>query len=458
MDSRIESNSFRLAEMRSECIRVKALLSVLVSLFALVLIRAGLSLAQGHTGQAWPFAVLLAATATYELVWLTFVKQALSRNREVSKNTWMAGIFVESLLPTAAVFLQIYTPLFGPRRALLSPAVAAYFVLIILSTLHLDTLLSRFAGYFAAAGYASASLFVFVLKPASVTGDELFAYGASFSYVILLGVAGFAAGEVATQLRLHVNTALEEAESRAKLERDLSIARRIQQGLLPKEPPQVEGFDIAGWNKPADDTGGDYYDWQQLADGRTAVTIADVTGHGIGPALGMAGCRAYARAGLAIQRDLPCFLSRLNQLLYDDLPPEKFVTLAAGSLNPGDATLELISAGHGPLIFYSSEEDRFYNYDAQGPPLGLLPRFTYGEPQKLKFRQGDILALVTDGLIEWTNSRDEDFGASRVEEVIREHRELDSTAIISELYTAVLRFADSSPQQDDLTALIVKRV
>jgi len=458
MDSPITSNSFQLAEMRSECVRVKAVLSVLVSLFALVCIRAGMSLAHGHRGYAWPFAVLLAATTVYELAWLKTVKRKISLNHQISRKTWTVGLLVESLLPTLAVFLQVYTPFIGPARALLSPALAAYFVFIILSTLHLDVMLSRLAGCFAAAGYALVSLLVFVGKPEVAAGGELFAYGASVSYVVLLGVAGFAAGEVANQIRLHVVTSLNEVETRTRLERDLKIARTIQQGLLPKAPPKIDGFDIAGWNQPADDTGGDYYDWQQLMDGRLAITVADVTGHGVGPAIGMAGCRAYARAGLAEQKDLRCFLSRLNQLLYDDLPPEKFVTLAAGALNPSDASLELISAGHGPLIFYSSHEDRFYTYDAQGPPLGLLPRFAYGEPEKMKFCRGDILALVTDGFLEWTNANDEEFHTSRVEQVIREHRELDAAAIISELYSAVLKFAGPSRQLDDLTALIVKRV
>jgi serine phosphatase RsbU (regulator of sigma subunit) len=266
---------------------------------------------------------------------------------------------------------------------------------------------------------------------------------------------------VADQIRHHVLAALREAESRAKiaqLEHDLGIARSIQEGLLPKTPPQVAGFDIAGWNQPADETGGDYFDWQQLGDGRIAVTVADVTGHGIGPAIGMAACRAYARGGLLADTDLQCFLGRLNKLLYHDLPAEKFVTMAAGLLNPGQSTLQLISAGHGPLLFYSSAEDRFRSYDAQGIPLGLLPCFSYSDPQELRFALGDILVLITDGFVEWANAADEEFGEKRVKEAVRASRDKPSAAIISELYSAVVKFAGSAPQADDLTALVVKRV
>jgi serine phosphatase RsbU (regulator of sigma subunit) len=460
IDSDIKSQSFHRAELRSECVRVKALLGVFAGLLALVLIRGITSLAEGRGGVAWPFVLLLAGVTGYEMAWLRFVKRAIATSRDVSRASWTANIFVESLLPTAALLLEIHTAVIGPHRALSSPVGLAFFLLIILSTLHLDPQLSQLTGGLTAAGYAAVSIYTFLLFPEVAAGEKVWVYGTSFAFAGLLLLAGFAAGAVALQIREHVVAALHELESRAKiaaLEHDLNIARSIQQGLLPKTPPQIDGFDIAGWNQPADETGGDYYDWQQLPDGRLAVTVADVTGHGIGPALGMAACRAYARAGLTTDTDLEIFLGHLNQLLYQDLPPEKFVTLAAGVLNPSDATLHLISAGHGPLLFYSSQEDRFCIQDAQGPPLGLLPCCNYGHPEVLKFTRGDILVLVTDGFIEWANANDEDFGQNRLEEVIRTNSDMPAAKIISEMYSAVIKFAGSMPQLDDLTALVVKR-
>jgi serine phosphatase RsbU (regulator of sigma subunit) len=344
---------------------------------------------------------------------------------------------------------------------LTSPVVLAYFLFAILSTLRLDPGLSRLCGGFSAVGYTAVSIYTFLTFPDVAADQAFFVYGSFFSNSALLLIGGFAAGEVARQICLYVIAALREAESQARIaqfEHDLGIARSIQQGLLPKSAPRIDGFDIAGWNQPADETGGDYFDWQQLPDGRIAVTVADVTGHGIGPALGMAACRAYARAGFAAEADLRNLMGRLNQLLYEDLPAEKFVTLAAGVLNAGDATLELISAGHGPLLFYSSAEDRFYSYDAHGLPLGLLPHFSYGCPQTLKFAPGDILVLVTDGFIEWANGNDEDFGEIRLRDVIHSHRDMPSARIISELHSAIVNFVGPMPQFDDLTALIVKRV
>ena len=165
IDSEIKSQAFHLAKLRSERARVLALLSVLGSLLVLVLVRGGISLTQGHRGEAWPFALLLAVVTAYEALWLRFVGRAI-RFRPGSLNaTWTATIFLESLLPTGALFLQIHSSFIGPHRALTSPAVLGYFLFIILSTLHLNPGLSRLAGGFSAAGYAAVSTYVFLLFP-----------------------------------------------------------------------------------------------------------------------------------------------------------------------------------------------------------------------------------------------------------------------------------------------------
>jgi len=396
----------------------------------------------------------------YEATRLRYVRGAIRSGRSVSRGTWISTVVIETSLPTVALFLQIHTPFVGPERALVSPAVLAYFLFIVLSTLHLDSGLARLAGICSAAGYTLASVYVFLAFP-QAPGGEMLGYATSFSYAALLLLGGFAAGSVANQIRLHVLAALRDAENQAKvaqLEHDLGVARSIQQGLLPAAPPQVEGFEIAGWNRPADQTGGDYFDWQQLEDGRIVLTVADVTGHGIGPALCMAACRAYARAIFSAQADLRAAFRRLNELLYEDLPSERFVTLAAGVLDPDEATLELISAGHGPLLYYMSAENRFRSYDAQGVPLGLISDAAYSCPQTLRFAPGDILVLVTDGFIEWANSADEQFGLARLKDAIKASRKRSAAAIISVLYSSVLEFAGTTPQDDDLTALVVKRL
>jgi serine phosphatase RsbU (regulator of sigma subunit) len=457
----IDQQSFQHAELRSECIRVTALLRLFACLFGLGLIRAVVSLLEGRHGEAWPFVVLLGAMTFYEWLWLRAVKRSIHANRGITRSLWALTSAAETLLPTIALFLELHISFEGPTRTLTSPVPLTYFLFIVLSTLHLDVGLSRWTGYCAAAGYSAVSIYVFLRFPEVASSHRLLTYGTSFSYAAFLVLGGLAAGAAANLIRQYVFAALREFESRAKiaaLEHDLDIARSIQQGLLPKAPPQIPGFDIAGWNQPADATGGDYFDWQQLADGRLAITVADVTGHGIGPAIGMAVCRAYARAGLSGEPNLGCFIRNLNKLLWEDLPPEKFVTLAAGVLVPAEAKLSFISAGHGPLLFYSSQEDRFCTYSAQGPPLGLFAQVRFSDPVTLEFAPGDALVWVTDGFIEWTNANDEDFGEHRLKDVIRTHHRSSSATIISELYSAVLGFAGPTRQLDDLTVLIMKRI
>ena len=461
VDSEINSQAFQLARLRSERTRVYALLGVLGSLLLLVLVRGGISLAQGRRGEAWPFVLLLALMTAYEALWLRFVGRAidsgqedLNRNMGSEHRNRVTATHRRTVSAGSRVLCRTLSSAHLAGRTCIFP---------IHHSLHSAPQPSALAFGRRLFGYwlrCSFSLRISAI-PRDCRGREV--GGLRYTRLVrsLPTCGRIRCCAVGGQIRLHVVGALREAESRAKiaqLEHDLGIARSIQQGLLPKAAPKVPGFDIAGWNQPADETGGDYFDWQQLADGRVAVTIADVTGHGIGSALCMAACRAYARSGLAIEPDLGSFLSRMNQLLHRDLPSEKFVTLAAGVLNPSDATLHLISAGHGPLLFYSSSENRFHAYDAQGLPLGLLPGASYAGAQELKFGHGDVLLLVTDGFLEWTNTNDEDFGEERAKEVIRANHEMSSARIISELYSAVVKFAGPMPQLDDLTALIVRRV
>src|SRR5205823_5224214 len=115
---------------------------------------------------------------------------------------------------------------------------------------------------------------------------------------------------------------LEEFAKKQRFERDMDIARQIQQGLLPKRPPAAAGFDIAGWNRPADETGGDFYDFKELPGGAVAITIADVSGHGIGPALVVAECRALVRASLVQTQELDRLMPLVNRLLCEDVPPD----------------------------------------------------------------------------------------------------------------------------------------
>jgi phosphoserine phosphatase len=262
--------------------------------------------------------------------------------------------------------------------------------------------------------------------------------------------------EVATDIS-EIKRMESELLEKRRLEHDLEIAKDIQSGLLPREQLNIHEYDIAGWNQPADETGGDFFDWFELPDGRSMVSIADVTGHGIGPALVASMCRAYIRAASHDNVSVTALLNNANALLSADMPDGRFVTAAAGFLDAKNHTMTFLSAGHGPVLFYSARDQSIDSYDADGIPLGLDDQLVYGPPREFNFNGGDVLVLVTDGFFEWRNEEEEEYGIQRLQEVIQNSAHLPANEIISSLHEAVLDFVGNVKQADDLTAVIVKR-
>jgi serine phosphatase RsbU (regulator of sigma subunit)/signal transduction histidine kinase len=248
-----------------------------------------------------------------------------------------------------------------------------------------------------------------------------------------------------------------ETAARERMQRDLDIARSVQQGLLPARPPQIEGFEIAGWSQPADETGGDYFDWQQLADGRLAISLADVTGHGIGPALVTAVCRAYSRASFPSGEALGTLVDRINELLVEDLPSDRFVTFVVALLDPGANRVQWLSAGHGPLLVYTAADDRVQDFSADDIPFGIASGVRYGPPQEITLAPGDLLVMITDGFFEWANPAGKMYGTARLREAVRAASSLPPEEIVKRLHSAVVDFAGGTEQADDLTAVVLKR-
>ena len=235
---------------------------------------------------------------------------------------------------------------------------------------------------------------------------------------------------------------------------------RFSCGLLPTRSPELAkaGFDITGMNRPADLTGGDYFDWQPLPDGKLAVVLADVSGHGIGPALVMAVCRAYARASAPMSPDPAALLTRLNELLSGDLPDDRFITFVLGLLDK-EGGVQLISAGHGPTLLYRAASGEVLEFGGDGMPLGVSPVEQYGPTTSLKLVEGDVLVMLTDGFFEWARPGDgEAFGIKRLHEALRASASGDAAGILRSIDETVCSFCKGTPQSDDMTAIVIKRV
>jgi phosphoserine phosphatase RsbU/P len=258
-------------------------------------------------------------------------------------------------------------------------------------------------------------------------------------------------------LRANVERLALEKSARQRMERDLDIARQIQRGLLPSSKPDMPGYDIAGWSRAADKTGGDYFDWQVLPDGQVLISLADVTGHGIGPALMAAVCRAYARATTQ-EKDLGRYMDRLNQLLMDDMPEGRFITFVGVLIDPKRHQVQMISAGHGPLFRCVHANGELIESGADGVPLGLIPQNEYGNATRFSLDPGDSVLLITDGLFEWSNTAGESFGLERLRNAIRDSSFVGTDEMIQRLYAQSQEFAGNVAQEDDVTIVVIRRL
>jgi phosphoserine phosphatase len=242
-----------------------------------------------------------------------------------------------------------------------------------------------------------------------------------------------------------------------KQDRELAIARMIQQRQLPSAAPRVPGYELAGWSQPAEATGGDFFDFLPLSDGRLVVSLGDATGHGVGPALVTTACRALARAAMSVCDDLATAVARVNRLLCDELDPGHFVTAFFGLLDPAANRLTYLSAGQGPILLYRAGARTAAELPTHGPPLGIMPDMPYDAPEEVGLRPGDWLVMMTDGFYEWEGPGGERFGSERLVRVLRSAGGAVPAEVIRSAYAAVQEFAAGTPQADDLTAVVVRR-
>ncbi|MBK8915476.1 MAG: SpoIIE family protein phosphatase [Phycisphaerales bacterium] len=254
---------------------------------------------------------------------------------------------------------------------------------------------------------------------------------------------------------LHRHGLLERFAEQQRMKRDLDIARRIQQRQFPRHPPAVAGYDISGWNRPADETGGDCFDFIPLADGRLAVLMADASGHGIGPALVIASARSMIRGLLGATTDLQCIVEHVNRLLAVDLADEGFVTAFFGILDPLRHELHYHACGQGPLLLFDGP--RVDRRGASCLPMAVDADVPIGAPQVFEFSPGARLVLLTDGFFEAANAAGELFGEERVTRIVQQFGSASSALLISALRERVREFGGSDHFADDLTAVILRR-
>lgn len=246
-----------------------------------------------------------------------------------------------------------------------------------------------------------------------------------------------------------------EAEIR-KTRQEFAAAREIQSRLFPKSAPQVPGFDIAGVSHAAEATGGDSFDYLPLPDGSWGILVADVAGHGMGPALLMAETRFCLRMTARSVSGPAEILTQANRLLAEDLGGDRYVTVSLAAIHPESRVLRHASAGHPATWVLDAAGRVKATLRRTGKPLGRQGGTAYGENPSIALEPGDVVLQLTDGIDEAMRADGSLFTVERVIDLIRSHPGLPSGALAELICAEARAFTQPEPQTDDFTVVIVR--
>jgi phosphoserine phosphatase len=256
---------------------------------------------------------------------------------------------------------------------------------------------------------------------------------------------------------LHRAKITEQIIESEKLGREITVARDVQMGTLPKEMPAIEGYGFAGAFLPTDQTGGDLYDFVPIDDQRLFLLMGDATGHGIGPALSATQVRAMLRVALRLEASLDDAFIHINDQLCADLPDDRFVTGFFGLLDASQHKVRFHSGGQGPIMHYHAATASYDWHPATTFPLGYMPQTSLAAPLEVELAPGDILGLISDGIYEYENEHGVQFGQDGVARVIDSMPDGSAEEVVAEIMRSVRHHGGSMPQADDITIVLARR-
>ena len=248
----------------------------------------------------------------------------------------------------------------------------------------------------------------------------------------------------------------EEQFERERLERELQVASEIQQRFQPASAPQVAGYELQGISFPCYEIGGDYYDFIHKRNGNLVVALGDVSGKGTAAALLMSSLHAAVHAQFDTHGSLAETISSINRYLVESIPANRFVTLFYADLNPKTGELAFLNAGHNPpLIVHAS--GTMEQLAAGGLPLGIMADADFREG-RTTLNPGDVLVIYSDGVSEAVSPTGEEFGPTRLYEAVARNLDASAAGIRDRIESALTKFAQGTPANDDITMVIVKRL
>lgn len=246
----------------------------------------------------------------------------------------------------------------------------------------------------------------------------------------------------------------EEALEKRRLENEMEVAREIQQSLLPHEFPELEWASIYGFNQPARQVGGDYYDVWTRGDGSLDFAVGDVSGKGVPASLVMSTLQSSFLAESSAQEDLAKVCERVNEFLVQRTTPERYATFFAARLRT-DGRLLYVNAGHNPPMLLRGAE--VHRLSGGGLPLGLFKGRTY-ELQENKLEPGDLLLVFTDGVTEANDPAENEFGEDRLLEVVRANLDADVHTLTDKVFAAIAEFSRGLHNPHDDITLVTARM
>lgn len=265
----------------------------------------------------------------------------------------------------------------------------------------------------------------------------------------------FDALAVALSISLENARLIREALERQRLQQTLHIAQEVLIGLLPGNPVDIPDFDIAGRSVPAEDAAGDYYDFIRSGDGRLGMVVGDVTGHGMGPAVRMAGARAALRILFSQNLGEAEILQRLNVYLVADLSVGTFMSLVLCRLDPDRRLVYLANAGQSPPLILR-RDGAMELAEGTGVALGIEAEGSYRNLPPIRLESGDLFVLFSDGILESRDSGDRMFGNEGIVAVLRQYRNESAASLVDRVYQNALQFSDRARLEDDYTMIVVK--
>ena len=266
----------------------------------------------------------------------------------------------------------------------------------------------------------------------------------------LLSIIGTQSAQIIENARL-----LEEERNLELMREDMRLAKETQINLLPKHFPEIPGYRIAAQTIPAREVGGDYYDIMAIDDKHFAFCLGDVTGKGLPAAMLMSNLQATLRSHTVSGNTCKGIISKTNNLLYKCTEPTKFATLFYGIIDLDLNEITFCNAGHNDPLFISAE-GKITGLKTGGLLLGGLPDSAYDE-ERIKLNKSELIVIYSDGISEAMNEREEEYGESKLKNVILKHLKDSPGTMIDTILSEVKSFTGNAPQSDDMTLMIIKK-